>query len=342
MVFANWIRSSVLGLLSIVSIPIHGFVNEPGSLGCDKLLNFRDAPFGFLVNDTIESTIYQKFYWDIRWRPYNCPTIFPYNACFLRNDSITSSCLQNTICSYERDALPKGRWNWTSPGLNFTRVEPYSPRALYYRSDQNNELDKRTGKWVPPRYRFTSVSIDSFAIYSITLAWPAQADWVRRETPGDTSQRAKSIVIRGYGNGMDEADGPKDVIVLNITHPQVGISRTTIESVQSGTPTELPQTPTIAAKGTLQTFLPPAKIWGGLPGVADPLIFWRYEFPRNKSFTQWGNLVALEISGSRYYLDENEEPVRADKRVFSGEFFLKELNITTGIFSGGCATEEQV
>ncbi|KAK6524532.1 hypothetical protein TWF281_011438 [Arthrobotrys megalospora] len=217
---------------------------------CDQLLNFRDAPDDFLNATNFESTRYRDLHWDPRWRPYNCPKIFPYFACFIRNKTVTQSCLQNTLCSYAPSALPSSpNWNWTTIGNGSTTEVDYNPRALFYRSDQNLELDNATlvGSWVAPRYYIRAANGQGFRLNSITIAFPAKslydltvAEGVNTTDPTEepdgkggvrlhTRQdlRAKSIVIRGYTGKIDPKK-PRtnghwdcDIAILNVTFPNL-------------------------------------------------------------------------------------------------------------------------
>ncbi|KAF3915175.1 hypothetical protein ABW20_dc0105474 [Dactylellina cionopaga] len=290
----------------------------------------------------MESTEYQDFYWDTRWRPYTCPRIFPFAACVLQSHRVTKSCLQNTICSYARDVLPTGPMNGTDYLKNITKPVKYIPRALYYRADQNTDFDTKLNKQVAPRYRLTSVHKRAFSIYSITFAWASQ--YWDDET---ISERAQSIVIRGYSNVTDRSD-PQNVVVINI--PQAPIFPTKWggwdkwkSDTLSYTDSALPQTPTLTEFGTRQTMLPAPKTRGVIPGIADPYQYMHYEFPKDEGITQWANLVALEISAYRVKVDINETaPPEMKGKMTIGSFYLKEMNITTSNISGGCATKEEV
>ncbi|KAK6352755.1 hypothetical protein TWF696_004757 [Orbilia brochopaga] len=86
-------------------------------------------------------------------------------------------------------------------------------------------------------------------------------------------------------------------------------------------------------------------------GVPDPRVQARYEFPTNGT-KMWDGIIGLEISAYSSVVDENEELVTAGKgqnptkgsnmghqQLETGEFFLKELNITTVAGPEGCASK---
>ncbi|KAK6540392.1 hypothetical protein TWF694_009191 [Orbilia ellipsospora] len=357
MISESWVFSTLFWISTILCIklvPTAGFVIPPNStsLDCDKLLNFRDAAADFLENSTAQSTQYSGFEWDVRWRPYTCPQIFPYLACFLPSPATKpSSCLDRTICSYNPSALSLLQTNLTLPialavGLNLGVPQTYTPRSLFYRSDQNLVYDNRTKRSVAPRYRFNSLGAQSFAIYSITFAWAWRDPSARgiHDDGGLAGYRAKAIVIRGFGNGEDESNGPKDIVVLNITQPSDPSSMTGSTMYTSVRSSVLPQTPTIDLSVPVRTFYPAPDILGGQAGIADPYVVFRYEFPHGNPFTQWSNLVTLEVSGYRDLvgLDGQSEVGFGGRQVpYPGEFFLKEVNITGTKHTGGCATEEE-
>ncbi|RVD84949.1 uncharacterized protein DFL_003285 [Arthrobotrys flagrans] len=328
---------------------------------CDQLLNFRDAPNDFLNGTDFESTRYKDFYFDARWRPYNCPKSFPYAACFLRNTTITKSCLQNTLCSYEPSAIPSDpNWNWKSISQNLTRAKEvnYNPRALFYRADQNLEMDPKNTTNVAQRYYIRTASARGFKLNSITIAYAAT-----NFDQNNRDNRARSILIRGYAKGVDprnpyinEAD--RFMTILNVTfpgHPVPGAKNNestplpTITAIPSPSYTHtqerlttiLPQTPIFQNWGTVQVY-PPPTIVGVIPGVSDPMVFLRYEFP-NLGNATWSALGTLEISAYRTYVDFNEHQIglKEKKVPFAGEFYLKALNITQVATEGKCADFEE-
>ncbi|KAK6497651.1 hypothetical protein TWF481_012056 [Arthrobotrys musiformis] len=332
---------------------------------CDKILNFRDARDDFMNNSTdITSTQYKHFEFDPRWRPYNCPKTFPYAACFIRNDTITKSCLENTLCSYEPSAVTS---NWTS-ALRKPLGVPYNPRALFYRGDQNLESRNTSRFSFAPRYYIRSAPLKGFYLNSITIAFAAKFPYGERI---EDDYRARSIVIRGYKRGVDpfkprrKGDPEVAMEILNITFPALGAgmraNRTefvfpTITPMPNATgagnysqslTTYLPQTPIFQTSGRVYVYPPPA-IVGTIPGVADPMVFLRYEFPQAASGVgKWAGIVMLEISAYRERVDFNEYrlPALADSSraviPSAGEFFLKALNISQNTHWGECADFEE-
>ncbi|EWC47948.1 hypothetical protein DRE_02830 [Drechslerella stenobrocha 248] len=322
-------------------------------------LQFQSAGANFLLDQ--DHLSYAELAWDPRWRPYNCPQRFPLlTACHLDgvNKVITTACLQNTICAYRKSAIPgisRITWNRAS------RTPDYQPRALYYRADQN--FEQIDGKPRAPRYHLSTVSGRAFTLDSITFAWPSREGFASQQ---HKVRRAKSIIIRGYVSEVPDA--PVFSTILTVPQPEATAPPGPPPESYVAASTVLPQTPVVASLGPVQTMYPPPTLYGIIPGVSDPEIFYRHEFPHNKvkishdgtvdgpapykySGYDWDKLLKLEISAYGNIIDEDESPVDIkapgqDNVVLRtalapGEFFLREINMTLiGSVSRICTLEE--
>ncbi|KAF3936279.1 hypothetical protein ABW19_dt0207032 [Dactylella cylindrospora] len=322
----------IFWFLALASISFAELVPRVNS--CVKIFNFRDAPTDFLT----ESVEYRGFTFDPRWRPWDCPKKFPIRACYHRTStSLVGDCVRNTICSYDRATA--GRINWSNPQISNISV-PYQPRALFYRSDfEIGRLDD-TPNLYAPRFRIRApLSNNSFALHSITFSFPMREEMVDK-------RKARTIFVRGYENGRDgpgfEAKDLQRIVVPNPPLPLMTGSPPKTTSIPSSALnfTTLPAfQATEVVNGVIQITAGPRVNYKD-QGVADHRYHVKFEFPHD-TFAQWGNLVALEFSGYRYLVGEDET---ATVHVVPGvgEFMIKEMNITMGANLGGgpCWTPE--
>ncbi|KAJ6263813.1 hypothetical protein Dda_2385 [Drechslerella dactyloides] len=170
---------------------------------------------------------------------------FPGVACLNTQPSpVIGDCLQKTICAYAPDALNGTSWGAFAPnGTRLNRIwdSNYTPRALYYRGDQN--LTLIDGKNRAPRYVIKAANNTTFRLNSITFSWPLTQDY---DTIRFGIRRARSIVIRALlPPGHSSAQGVHTV--LTIRQPLVG--SVTKPPYETYTPNKivLPQTPVVSS-----------------------------------------------------------------------------------------------